>query len=1001
MAPPPDEAAGADGGAPVNQRLEIPRAQSSDTFASYPTPPPSTRKPTSEAPAAHLAVKRKGDNGAESSHDAKRHQPEQHTGSSQEPQPAEPYTPVKNRQDNEISMIPGEKAPDTTLSQPAGLGHSDGAGHRTAMPGQDTAHGDDPKAEQDRKELEKAVASFGPGQCKQAEGKWRLDGFGTSLYDHQVIGVSWMLSREHHDTAPQGGILADEMGLGKTVQVLACMSQNKPPKRAKQASTLIIMPKRLLEQWEEEIKKHLVGRSWRGALIYSAKKGLKKAEMEKFKIILTNYAQVQRQLPSGKRLAEVEKLKQDGDVKWKSVLKQHCKGPLFEIEWFRVVLDEAHYINNRDSKTSRACRLLCKKYSWALTGTPMTNKTDELFPYLDFVRSMVEGYGDFLASMGDTGDEKQKAQLRATYNGMSLKRCADDRFMGRPIPPVPERQPPEVLTVKFSPLDQQIHNRFQTELIALREMPGNHRPPGRIRELFNSMRFFPSHPALIDPDYLSTPLDPVQAQRDPEVGNGDGVAYEGSEDSNNPESTPGIDLATSHPEDVKSQDSAGDRMMIHKGTADRKDTDTEKTPGHTEGENTSTPQRQHGHLHYFCRACRNALSGPHMTECGHVFCKHCLAKLLKKSGKCPACDRDLTNGCEVTGGECYNHSLNYFKTNKRDFGKKRLDSTKENRKRVRKPGDDELGNQPRLNPKTQSSKARRGGRKRTAKGKKGAVKVAGSLKRVKRNAGAFLRECDKTPWEPIPHCAKTKAAIDLILKWHKEAPDDKIIVFAQWIPILAILGRMVFQNGFKFVYLWGEMNPIRQDMCIRAFQEDPDINILLISVTCGAHGLNLTVANRVIMFDHWWHEGWERQAFARVHRIGQHKQVRTARLLVAGSMDEKVLNIQARKREAIAAAVGSRRDDEGCGVTVDEIYEEIVGEMGDIPREELAEVMELTRSRRPDVSDGERSDDEDDTDSESDVEEGGEEDPDDEDYQNESGPSTDGEPSGDSSEDDE
>lgn len=153
------------------------------------------------------------------------------------------------------------------------------------------------------------------------------------------------------------------------------------------------------------------------------------------------------------------------------------------------------------------------------------------------------------------------------------------------------------------------------------------------------------------------------------------------------------------------------------------------------------------------------------------------------------------------------------------------------------------------------------------------------------------------------------------------------------------------------------------------------------------------------MYDHWWHEGWERQAFARVHRIGQQKQVHTARLLVAGSMDETVLNIQARKRDAIAAAVGGRRVDETCGVTMDEICEELGMEKGDLSSEDL-EVMGLTRSKRADVSDGERSDDEDDMDSESDVDDGGE-DPDDGDYHNESGPGTDSESSGDSSDDDE
>lgn len=201
--------------------------------------------------------------------------------------------------------------------------------------------------------------------------------------------------------------------------------------------------------------------------------------------------------------------------------------------------------------------------------------------------------------------------------------------MGRPILPVPERQPAEVIKVKFSPLEQQIHNRLETELRLLREMPRNHRPPGRMRELFNSMRFFPSHPTLIDPDYLSTPLHPVQAQEDPESGNRDGVVCGDQGDGDEMGRTSGIILDTSHLEDtrgietsesqrgsrdVEHRDSASDRMMIHEGTADRKDTDTEETPGHAGGENTGTPQPQHGHLHYFCRACRNALSGPHMVE---------------------------------------------------------------------------------------------------------------------------------------------------------------------------------------------------------------------------------------------------------------------------------------------------------------------------------------------------------------------------------------------------
>lgn len=82
----------------------------------------------------------------------------------------------------------------------------------------------------------------------------------------------------------------------------------------------------------------------------------------------------------------------------------------------------------------------------------------------------------------------------------------------------------------------------------------------------------------------------------------------------------------------------------------------------------------------------------------------------------------------------------------------------------------------------------------------------------------------------------------------------------------------------------------------------------LISLTCGAHGLNLTAANRAIVYDHWWHECLERQAFARIHRIGQTKPVYTAKLVVKGPMDEDILRMQDRKRARIAYAVGDGTD---------------------------------------------------------------------------------------------
>ncbi len=123
----------------------------------------------------------------------------------------------------------------------------------------------DQQAKEDRLALEEATKSFGGGRCRAKNGRWALVPVGkrirftSTLYNHQVMGVSWMLSRETSFKPPRGGILADEMGLGKTVQVLACMSQNLPDYKAEKRGhqmTLIICPKSLISQWVREIEKH-------------------------------------------------------------------------------------------------------------------------------------------------------------------------------------------------------------------------------------------------------------------------------------------------------------------------------------------------------------------------------------------------------------------------------------------------------------------------------------------------------------------------------------------------------------------------------------------------------------------------------------------------------------------------------------------------------------------------------------------------------------------------
>ena len=83
------------------------------------------------------------------------------------------------------------------------------------------------------------------------------------------------------------------------------------------------------------------------------------------------------------------------------------------------------------------------------------------------------------------------------------------------------------------------------------------------------------------------------------------------------------------------------------------------------------------------------------------------------------------------------------------------------------------------------------------------------------------------------------------------------------------------------------------------FQDSDEIPIFLISLKAGGTGLNLTGADTVIHFDPWWNPATEAQATDRAHRIGQSKVVTSYKLIVADSVEEKVLQMQNQKRKLL------------------------------------------------------------------------------------------------------
>lgn len=209
-----------------------------------------------------------------------------------------------------------------------------------------------------------------------------------------------------------GGILADEMGLGKTIQMLSLIhthrsevaedarnsssgvaSVNNLPRLPSSTAgvvsaprtTLVVAPMSLLAQWQSEAESASHEGTLKSMVYYGSDKV---ADLRALcceanaaaapDVIITSYGIV---------LSEFTQLASKGG----SV--DGSSSSLFSLNFFRIILDEAHNIKNRQSKTAKACHELSAEHRWVLTGTPIVNKLEDLFSLVRFLR--VEPWSNF------------------------------------------------------------------------------------------------------------------------------------------------------------------------------------------------------------------------------------------------------------------------------------------------------------------------------------------------------------------------------------------------------------------------------------------------------------------------------------------------------------------------------------------------------------------------------------------------------------------------------
>ncbi len=186
------------------------------------------------------------------------------------------------------------------------------------------------------------------------------------------------------------------------------------------------------------------------------------------------------------------------------------------------------------------------------------------------------------------------------------------------------------------------------------------------------------------------------------------------------------------------------------------------------------------------------------------------------------------------------------------------------------------------------------------------------LRQAACHAGLANKKLEAAP------SAKLEALLPRLLELRETG--HKALVFSQFTSLLGLLKPLLDAQNLSYEYLDGQTK--KREEKVRRFQEDAGCSAFLISLKAGGHGLNLTAADYVFLLDPWWNPAVEAQAIDRAHRMGQASKVFAYRVIARGTIEEKVLALQERKRELAAS-----------------IFEEESASLRDLTREDLEQLL--------------------------------------------------------------
>jgi SNF2 family DNA or RNA helicase len=295
-----------------------------------------------------------------------------------------------------------------------------------------------------------------------------------SLRAYQLEGLNWLLWNWYNE---RPSILADEMGLGKTIQTLSFLNQLRDdPKIKIRGPFLIVAPLSLIVQWQNECEIW----STMNCVVYHGNSAAREIIRDfEFHYLDENLR------PQKKKPYRFNILVTTYEVAIKDI------AVLSKIHWRCLVVDEAHRLKNQSSRLVEQMRSLRRDHCVLLTGTPLQNKTEELWALLNFLDAKsFPSVADFLEKFGDLHEAQQVADLHKMLKPYLLRRVKED--VEKSLPPKEET----IVEVELTPVQKQWYRAIYEKNTTFLNRSGNPRNVPNLMNVMMELRKCCNHPYL-------------------------------------------------------------------------------------------------------------------------------------------------------------------------------------------------------------------------------------------------------------------------------------------------------------------------------------------------------------------------------------------------------------------------------------------------------------------------------------------------------------------------